>query len=189
MTLDQRLLTGKDRRDYEKVRLFFGEVAKHIPLSADTPIVDLCCGNGMLGFYFLELYPEGYVHFYDQQQTERFRELAEGKTNYTFHQEDINTLTQTEEGILLSIHACYILTDKVIELGLQEHKPFAIMPCCHRREMIQQCETPPHVLHTYGLADYIDITRANAIRDQGRSCTLTEIKRNRKKKNNLIIVP
>ncbi len=183
MALLDLVRTKKDLRDYNKVKNFVELVEEHFHLNGT--IYDLCCGSGMLGFYILERNKDAFVHFVDNNKTNRFKELSEqsGLSNYEFMQRDLYSLSDLEEGLLLSIHACGKLTEKVISLGLDNELPFAVMTCCHNNELRREYEemVPSHYLFNMGLKDYVDVGRIRMIRSSGGNAELEDLNIGRKK--------
>jgi len=69
----------------------------------------------------------------------------------------------TSESLVVSVHACGILTDKVLSLALTARSRVAVLPCCHD---LRTCDTGPFAGWLDGpLA--VDVTRAVRLQQAG----------------------
>ena len=209
MSLVDTLKTKKDFRDYRKVSSFVEAMAEEIPL--DGVVYDLCCGNGMLGFYILERNPCAFVYFVDQKRTNRFNELSEAvgakgvddaevscaksledgvEKDYQFLERDLYHLDELSEGVLLSIHACGSLTERILEMGVENDLPSAVMTCCHNKELrlLYQDSLPSHYLFNQGLKDYVDLARVKKMKKLGKEARMKELSLGRKKEKIIFFV-
>lgn len=190
MILEDCVQTRRDKHDFRKVKAFIEVVERYHLLESDAKVVDLCCGNGMLGFYLLERYPNLHLSFLDKIKTNSFKKLESrlGRKN-PFLEEDIFGMESLPEGLLLSIHACNYLTDKIIELGLKQQQKFVIMTCCHDKTQCPEYNhlIPPGAIYPLGLGGYIDLGRVLDIRRKGRQCYTECIDPKITPKNNVII--
>lgn len=49
----------------------------------------------------------------------------------TFGERPLEAVELREDDVIVSIHACGALTDRVIDLGVAARARLAVMPCCH----------------------------------------------------------
>ena len=103
-------------------------------------IVDLCGGHGLLGQIMLLLddsSPE--VLVVDRRLPPSSSTLAGALASewprlsgrVRLQQIPIEDMTLREEDVVLSIHACGALTDRVIDLAVMARSRLAVLPCCH----------------------------------------------------------
>lgn len=191
MILEQLALSKKEVKSYSKVNAFFSLVEKYFLFANCSTIIDLCCGNGMLGFYCLERNPELFVYFVDIRKTNNFTKLATktNANNFEFIEESIYNLKDVPGETLLSIHACNQLTDQAIKLSLDGDKSFAVMPCCYSKELVAYYKEnlPVYLLRILGLAGYVDLGRVKYVRSKMRECTLESIDKKISPMNNVIV--
>jgi hypothetical protein len=73
--------------------------------------------------------------------------------------------------LLVGIHCCGALSDKVIELAVAANAPLALVPCCHTRKCLskEQNKNLTTILKDEGvtLAEFIDRKRIQRLRDAG----------------------
>ena len=103
-------------------------------------IVDLCAGHGLLGQIMLLLddsSPE--VLAVDHRLPPSSSTLACALASVwprlsgrvTLKNVPIEDVTLREDDVVLSIHACGALTDRVIDLAVRAGTRLAVLPCCH----------------------------------------------------------
>ncbi len=193
MSLVNLLRKKKDYKEYNEVKAFVDVIANYFDFSNKPRIADLCCGNGMLGFHLLEQNLVDEVLFVDKYKSRQFQDLdktySSNSNNYTFLEKEISMLEPIPSEIFLSIHACNTLTDKIMQLSLEQEKPFAVMTCCHQRSLLKKYKEliPNHLLFSLGLSTYLDLARAKKVRSSNRKCFIRTINRNITKSNNIII--
>ncbi len=191
MKLEDCVQTRRDDHNFKKVKAFMEVVERYHLFKRETEVVDLCCGNGMLGFYLLERYPNLRLSFLDKIENNSFKRLESqlGRKN-PFLEKDIFGMESLPGELLLSIHACNYLTDKIIELGLKQRQKFVIMTCCHDKTQCQKYDhlIPPGAIYPLGLGGYIDLGRVLDIRRKGRQCYTECIDSKITPKNKVIIV-
>lgn len=105
-------------------------------------VIDLCCGNGLLGMYIATTAQRTVIAIDHRMSTKHKRLSTIMHTRYnlnthSFIQKDLwdTSLLDmcSDNALLLSIHACGHLTDRVIELAVASRSPVAVMPCCPAR--------------------------------------------------------
>lgn len=152
-------------REIDKVNAFIGVVDKRFDLGQYGRIYDMCCGNGFLGVHFNKP-----VYGVDNARNRRRQEIVAQSPGYEFEQRDIWDHMVLEPGsLVLAIHACGNLTDRVIELALNSSNDFAVMTCCHGdRQYFSPKDRPDHWLALQlGRDHYADLLRAAYVSEQG----------------------
>lgn len=162
-------------------------------------IIDLCSGNGLGAFTFLFNKIGREALLIDKTIPKRFNKLSDlfksGSFNYK-KQDILSEEVKLPEGakadntLIISVHPCAELTDKVIEIGLNKKIPFAILTCCHRSEKpAYKLSNPPDSrLQLYDSpGDYFDEVRAQYIRERGWRCSLLKIDKRITEKNKVIV--
>ncbi|MFH1053018.1 MAG: hypothetical protein V1740_01240 [Candidatus Woesearchaeota archaeon] len=146
-------------------------------------------GGKFLTFYWLINKNVRRVGFYDSIENQNFRKLAWNFRNYEYNLEDIREIdfhVIPMDSAFLSIHACGNLTDRVIEIGLSQRRPFAVMPCCYdyhdnpyfNREMMDYFHNPK---------DAIDACRIRKAEQEGFRVVLRNIPEQVTDMNRIII--
>lgn len=163
-------------------------------------VLDICAGKGLLSFLLLYNGIARESFMVDKKKPFRFRRLEKlfynYSLNYTYTEEDIFSedyvIKNNGNSLVVAIHACGNLTDRIIELSLKQTLPFAIMPCCHRtieRSIRYQLRNPPDPrLKLYKRKeDYFDLLRQRYIEEHGWSCYIREIDEKITPRNKIII--
>ncbi len=91
---------------------------------------------------------------------------------------------------VIAIHACGILTDKVLEKAVQARTPVAVMPCCYNDQIKRyQLRQPPdsRILSYPRREDYHDTIRLQFLREQGYRAELQQINPRITPMNNVIM--
>ena len=137
-------------------------------------IVDACAGHGLLGHVMLLLddtSPGGLL--VDQTFPPSATALAEAMVSewprlegrVVRQQGALETAILGEGDVVVSVHACGALTDRVIELAVAAGARLAVLPCCHDLDTAE----------TSGLTGWmtgplaVDVTRAMRLRERGWS--------------------
>lgn len=101
----------------------------------------------------------------------------------TYEQRDLETTTLQEGDIIVSVHACGQLTDRVLDLAISARSPVAVLPCC---QDLVRCDTGSLTGWIDGpLA--VDVTRALRLRDAGYEVVTKTIPDDITPKNRLLI--
>lgn len=106
-------------------------------------IVDLACGHGLLSSVLLLLddsspralgvdrvLPESAAKL--QRALEVSWPRLRGRVDLQVG--EIDAVELTADDLVVSVHACGALTDRVLELALQARARVAVLPCCHHLE-------------------------------------------------------
>ena len=92
--------------------------------------------------------------------------------------------------VVIAIHACNVLTDKVLEKAVQARVPVAVMPCCYNDHMKKyQLQHPPdpRLLLYARSEEYYDAVRLQFLREQNFTTELLKIDQRITPMNNVII--
>ena len=152
-------------REVEKVNAFIGVVSGKFDLRQYERIYDMCCGNGFLGVHFNKP-----VYGVDNARNRKRSEIVGQSSSYEFEERDIwEPMVLEPRSLVLAIHACGNLSDRVIELALESSNDFAVMTCCHGdRQYFSPRERPDHWLALdLGRDHYADLLRVAYVREQG----------------------
>lgn len=103
-------------------------------------VVDLACGHGLLAHILLlldnsstealavDLKIPGSAGLLATALEESWPRLG-GRIR--FEQREMGEIALTRDDLLVSVHACGGLTDRVLDLALQARARVAVLPCCH----------------------------------------------------------
>jgi hypothetical protein len=156
-------------------------VHNYFPLSISKRVADLACGHGLLAYALLLLDTTNqrtavcidrrmpsYMEKVSQEITSRWPNVENRWDYVEGHVERIESSSST---VLLGIHCCGGLSDKVIELAISTNAPLALVPCCHTRKCL-----PPTVKKNIRsilkeanmtLAEFIDTDRIERLKQAG----------------------
>jgi hypothetical protein len=156
------------------------------------PIVDLAAGHGVLAWMLLLLDREApsalcvdrrrpdSSHALEASFVARWPRLA---GHVAWEVRDLEGVTTSSEHLVVSVHACGRLTDRVIDIALAARAPVAVLPCC---QSIARCETAGLDAWLEGRLA-IDVVRAMRLREAGYSVKLQHIPAAITPQNRLIV--
>ena len=155
-------------------------------------IVDLACGHGLTAMILLLLdsssenaiaidrkLPPSSARVYE----EMIRTWPRLEKSVEFIEDEIESVTLTEDDIVVSVHACGTLTDLVIEKAVNARARLAVLPCCHDLDRSDQG----------GLTGWldgplsVDVTRALSLRQRGYRIYTQQIPAEITPKNRLLL--
>lgn len=155
-------------------------------------IVDLACGHGLLAHLLLLLDPTASMAVaVDRKLPPSTAKLQEALTarwpslqgRVALHQGAIEDVTLHPGDLIVSVHACGTLTDKVLALAAQARARVAVLPCCHPFKL-----TDHGGLEGWMPASLaIDATRAARLRAQGYDVFTATIPEEITPKNRLLL--
>ncbi|MBU4331923.1 SAM-dependent methyltransferase [Patescibacteria group bacterium] len=103
-----------------------------LPEPGRYTVYDICAGNGLTGIIIAFLLPVKSVIAVDIRRRDRPWELARG---FSYQERDLRELTPAffeKDSIIVGVHACGILSQKIIELyNTSRAKHLILMPCCN----------------------------------------------------------
>lgn len=135
-------------------------------------VVDLACGHGLTAALLLLLdnsSPQALA--VDQSipaSATRLHEVLlkswprlEGRIE--FKQDSLEKVPLKKDDLVVSVHACGSLTDRVIDLAITARARLAVLPCCHNLSESDQGGLQGWIDRTMA----VDITRANRLKNCG----------------------
>lgn len=168
------------------------EVARrvHRRLKGRRP-VDLCAGHGLTGLLVSIMdkdapapvlcdrsKPDSHAEMFEALST-RWPKLKD--TTYVVG--DIRELPVNSSDLVVSVHACGPLTDKVLDKAVSARAPVAVLPCCHSERLNDDRQ-----LAAWMPVDVaIDAARAMRLQDAGYDTHLATIPERITPKNRLIL--
>ncbi len=136
------------------------------------PVVDLAAGHGLLAHILILLDDTTpYALCVDRRQPQSADKLnktlverwprLDGRIRY--EQNRLEKVALPDDALVVSVHACGTLTDKVLDLAIDSGSRVAVLPCCHA---LKRCDTGG----VDGWVDgplAVDLTRAARLRQAG----------------------
>jgi hypothetical protein len=156
------------------------------------PVLDLAAGHGLLAWLFLLLDPDAPgARCVDRKKppsaerleaalTARWPRLA-GKVRWETSK--LERIAVEPGELVVSVHACGKLTDKVLDLAVAGRAPVAVLPCC---QSLSKCDTAGLEVWMDGRLA-IDAVRALRLRQAGYRVHLMTIPDEITPQNRLII--
>jgi len=135
-------------------------------------VVDLACGHGLLAHILLLLDDTSPDAFAVDSDIPKNAPLLSGELCKTwprlndrisYLEQDIASVPLLSTDLVVSVHACGSLTDRVLDLAMSARARVAVLPCCHD---LERCDTG-------GLEGWmdgplaVDATRAARLRAAG----------------------
>jgi len=192
---EELILIGFRDKEIEKVNQFYNLVSNKISGKFDT-LIDICAGNGLASFIF-QYY--GFAEkslMIDIKRPKRFFKLEDlfkkYNLNYSYTEKDILKDIEIARGsnVIISIHRCSYLSDKVIDIGLKHQLPFALMTCCHNckiKDYKLVKKVDKRMLLYEEKEDYFDLVRKKYIEEHGRFCEFLEVSKKITPRNHVLI--
>lgn len=155
--------------------IHFYEAIKDIIPALPFTLVDYCCGDASLGVLFDNNPYVQNIVFIDVKKVRNLeKETGALRTSFQLSLGGVEAHTPPENSLVVAVHACGTLTDRVIEKAISTRNPFAVMPCCYRKGMRSLKSTSPHNLPvSYSRKDYHDSLRLGYAKERGY---LTEVR-------------
>lgn len=156
------------------------------------PIIEPAAGHGLLSMLLILLDDTSPTatcvdlerpasHAKTLAALERHWPRLQGRVHYDIG--GIEAAQATPASLVVSVHACGALTDRVLDLAIAAHSRVAVLPCCHD---LSTCDTG-------GLAGWldgplaVDVTRAARLRHAGYEVRTQAIPPDITPKNRLLI--
>jgi hypothetical protein len=156
------------------------------------PILDLAAGHGLVAWLLLLLDAETpgarCVDRRKPPSAERLEAALVARWprltgRVRWEEQDLRQVACNSGELVLSVHACGALTDRVLDTALCARAPVAVLPCCHDEE---RCDTGGlHPWMDVGLA--VDAVRALRLRAAGYRVHLQKISEDITPQNRLLI--
>ena len=136
---------------------------------------DLCCGHGLLGLLFAIFERKvSKVYLVDRHEPESRQRLINACLKVApWIENKIHSVSDMispesewlEDGMsVLGIHACGILTDLCIDIGITTGGHIAIMPCCYPEK---KCPAPLSLQENLGFETAFDVHRTYNLENAG----------------------
>jgi len=162
------------KKEEDKTYEFLLFVEQHFALHKYKQVYDLCCGKGLLGAAIAQTGQR--VVCVDKKLGAK--RVSKSGSGYLLIQGDLwRDWRLKEKSLVLAIHSCGTLTDRVIELALQTENDFAILSCCHSDKIYftPKYFPPATLIREHGRGQYLDRVRLNYIREQGLKGGISKI--------------
>jgi len=198
-TLQEELnLLGFDDKELNKFYSFHDLVRSQVKGKFEQ-VIDLCAGNGLGGFLFNYYWFAEKSILVDIKKPKRFSKIAglfkKYEMNFEYLEHDVNKLSikeiaQARNSFIIGIHTCGSLSDRILQVAVENNIPFALMPCCHENDFrAYRLQSPPdpRFLMYPDKADYFNLVRLQYAREKGYSCDILEISRKITPKNKVLI--
>ena len=150
-------------------------------------IADLACGHGLVSWALLLLYNNTSSRRYhtsavcidtrmpssaDKVAEAMLREWPDLEDSWDYVEGSIDDIVPAPSTLLVAVHACGILSDKVISLALRGNAPVALVPCCHTKKSLSidqrlQMKEDSLTLEDFDLSTYIDNRRFDRLQNSG----------------------
>lgn len=136
------------------------------------PIVELAAGHGLLAYMLLLLdKSSGPAICLDRRRPKSADRLAESlckawprlADQVSYREESLTGFEVPEGALVVSVHACGRLTDKVLDVAIGARARVAVVPCCQN---LRLCDTAGLEAWLEGRLA-IDVVRALRLRDAG----------------------
>jgi len=158
----------------------------------DRPIVELAAGHGLLSILLVLLengIPE--ARCFDISKPLSHEKLMEELTSewprlagrVIYEEKKIEDVELTPDALAVSVHACGVLTDQVIDRALEARSAVAVLPCCHSFERCDDAGLSGWM--EGGLA--IDAARAARLHGAGYKVVTTTIPEDITPRNRLLM--
>ena len=155
-------------------------------------VIDMACGHGLLAHIMVLLddtIPSAIA--VDKAIPKSAASLAETlvenwprlKNRVEFRQEDLAEIEIDNDDLLVSVHGCGRLTDRIIDLAIEAKVSVALLPCCHDLKRSDTGELTGWLEPTLA----IDVTRVSRLQSAGYKVMTLEIPYDITPKNRLII--
>jgi hypothetical protein len=155
-------------------------------------IVDLACGHGLVAHLMLLLDDTSPSALCVDKRISKGAKLMtsamleawprlKGRIHYEEH--SIDSVTLDRDDVVVSIHACGALTDRVLAQAVTANARVAVLPCCHDEDT---CDTGGLEGWT-DLSMAIDVTRAHRLSALGYQVTTVLVPAEITPKNRLLL--
>ena len=165
------------------------EAIKDVIPTFPFTLVDYCCGDASFGALFNNHPSVQKIIFVDIKKVRNLeRETNVLQTPFQLFLEDLEFHSPPSNSLVVALHACGTLTDRVIEKAVFTKNPFIVMPCCYRRRMDSLKPLSPHTLPvSYSRRDYYDARRLQYAKERGYLTQIRLIDRKITPMNHILI--
>jgi hypothetical protein len=147
----------------------------HDHFQAILRITDIAAGHGLLSWALLLLNAERTVICIDKKMpkaAEILRKVFSDKwpnleDRWDYVEGKLEFIEPSPSTLLVGVHCCGTLSDKVLDLSIKGNAPLALVPCCHTARSVSKEERQEIKNQTYTLADLIDQHRTQKLKEAG----------------------
>lgn len=165
-------------------------VAPYLRQLGSYTLVECCAGDGKGALQFTNEPNLEKIVFVDIKEVTKFKKNADQLTKpFELYCNGLDELVLPSDVAVIGIHACGILTDKILEKAVAHRAPVAVMPCCYNRKMEKyKLDFPPagRFLFTSN-KDYYDAFRLQYLKENGYRAGIKTINKKITPMNNVII--
>lgn len=106
----------------------------------DRPVVELAAGHGLLSILMVLLengipgatcYDIHKPLAHDKLMAELVEKWPRLKGRVSYEEKKLEKVEPTSDSVVVSVHACGELTDRVLDRALKARAAVAVLPCCH----------------------------------------------------------
>ncbi len=155
-------------------------------------VVDLACGHGLLAHIMLILDGSTPAAVAVDRSLPKSAAVLSGilreewprlKALLEFRESDLNEFEAGSDDLLLSVHGCGSLTDRIIEIAIAARAAVALLPCCHDLDSSPTGSLEGWLEPTLA----VDVTRAQRLQAAGYRVVTRKIPGEITPKNRLLI--
>lgn len=161
-------------------------------------IADLASGHGLLSWALMAL-DSGYgtrsavcidvqmPRAADVLQQTMHEHWPRFQGNWDYVQAKLECLEPDPSTLLLGVHCCGVLSDRIVDLTIQGNCPLALVPCCHSKQSLNNQQLKDFGEGFLSLTDYIDSQRIQRLKEAGFDVSEQEIPEVFTPKNRIIL--
>ena len=161
----------------------------------DWRFADLACGHGLLSWALLLLNMERTAICIDRRMpksADKIRNVMIQKwpnldERWNFIEGKLESIEPAPSTLLVGVHCCGTLSDKVVDLSIKGNSPLVLVPCCHTFKGLAK-ETKKEIKDLcWNLTDYLDSKRIERLSDAGFEVDESQIPKVFTPKNRIIL--
>eukprot|EP00980_Cylindrotheca_fusiformis_P015923 scaffold4661_cov108-Cylindrotheca_fusiformis.AAC.6 len=146
-------------------------VHDHFPES--TRFTDIAAGHGLLSWALLLLNEERTAICIDRRMPKTADKLRKGflrkwpnlEDRWDYVEGKLEFIEPAPSTLLVGVHCCGPLSDKIVDLAILGNSPLALVPCCHTVRQLTKEQRQDIRNECYTLADFVDSLRIQRLRD------------------------
>jgi hypothetical protein len=148
-------------------------VHDHFPES--KRFADLASGHGLLSWALLLLNEERTAICVDirmPKSAEKLRKVFVKKwpsleDRWDFVEGKLEDIEPSPSTLMVGVHCCGILSDRVVGLSIKGNSPLALVPCCHTSKYLSKNQKSEIKEFNFNLSDYLDTRRQELLSEAG----------------------
>jgi len=160
-------------------------------LKIPQKIAEFCCGNGELSALIDRNHELEKIDLVDIIEVNKLpKNLKLIKSDFELHLDGVDSFKPEVNTLIISVHPCGELTDKIINIAIESRNSFAIMPCCYNSRMKKYdlLNPPsPKKLHYLSEKEYYDTFRIQYAKEKGFNVIKCQINPKITPMNNVLI--